>query len=204
MSACRGLSQGLGSPPDFEQARLAGSRFARFVRARCPAMVKEIRYGAQENRSHRRRTDRRHAGPSGGPEGTGRCGDVRHHGRPAAGQGARSLPVRSGGRLQRQAQGHQQLRRYRRRRCGDRHRRRAAQAGHEPRRSARHQPQGDGGGGRGHQGQCPERLRHLHHQSARRDGVGAAANSPACRTTRSSAWRACWTARASAISWPRN
>ena len=29
---------------------------------------------------------------------------------------------------------------------------------------------------------CAERLRDLHHQSAGRDGVGAAANSPACRT----------------------
>ena len=36
-----------------------------------------------------------------------------------------------------------------------RHRRRAAQAGHEPRRPARHQPQGDEGGRRGHQGAMP-------------------------------------------------
>ena len=55
-----------------------------------------------------------------------------------------------------------------------RHRRRAAQAGHEPRRSARHQPQGDEGGRRGHQGPRPRRVRHLHHQPARRDGLGAA------------------------------
>ena len=39
---------------------------------------------------------------------------------------------------------------------------------------ARHQPQGDEGGRRGHQGALPRRVRHLHHQSARRDGLGAA------------------------------
>ena len=36
-----------------------------------------------------------------------------------------------------------------------RHRRRRAQARHEPRRSARHQPQGDEGGRRGHQDSTP-------------------------------------------------
>ena len=66
------------------------------------------------------------------------------------------------------------LRRHRRRRRRHRHRRRAAQARHEPRRPARHQPQGDGRGRRRHQGQCAGRLRHLHHQPARRDGLGAA------------------------------
>ena len=90
------------------------------------------------------------------------------------GKSARHRPGRSGRGLRRQAQGHQLLCRHRRRRCGDRHRRRAAQARHEPRRSARHQSQSDGGGGRGHQGACAERLRDLHHQSAGRDGVGAA------------------------------
>ncbi len=55
-----------------------------------------------------------------------------------------------------------------------RHRRRAAQAGHEPRRSSEHQSQGHGAGRRGHQEIRPERLRHLHHQPARRDGLGAA------------------------------
>ena len=55
-----------------------------------------------------------------------------------------------------------------------RHRRRAAQAGHEPRRSSRHQSQGDGAGRRRHQEIRAERLRHLHHQSARRHGLGAA------------------------------
>jgi malate/lactate dehydrogenase len=39
----------------------------------------------------------------------------------------------------------------------------------------------------------PERLRHLHHQPARRDGLGAAEGSPACRRTRWSAWPACST-----------
>ncbi len=62
-----------------------------------------------------------------------------------------------------------------------RHRRRAAQARHEPRRPARHQPQGHGAGRRRHPQIRPERLRHLHHQSARRHGVGAAEDAAACR-----------------------
>ncbi len=131
-------------------------------------------HGAQEDRSDRCGTDRRHAGASGSDERTGRCGPVRHRRRHAAGQGARSQPVRSGRRLQRHHQGHVRIQGHRRRRCGDRHRRRAAQARHEPRRPARNQPQGDGAGGRGHRQIRARRVRHLHHQPARRDGVGAA------------------------------
>ena len=48
------------------------------------------------------------------------------------------------------------------------------EARHEPRRSARHQPQGDGAGRRRHQEVRAQRLRHRHHQPARRHGVGAA------------------------------
>ena len=62
----------------------------------------------------------------------------------------------------------------RRRQRLHRHRRRAAQARHEPRRSARHQPQGDGAGRLRHQEIRAGRLRDLHHQSARRHGLGAA------------------------------
>ena len=51
---------------------------------------------------------------------------------------------------------------------------------------------------------CPERLRHHHHQPARRDGVGDAARLAACRRTGWSAWPGCWTARGSAISSPRS
>ena len=54
------------------------------------------------------------------------------------------------------AQGRQLLRGHRRRRRLHRHRRRAAQAGHEPRRPARHQPQGDEGGRRGHRAHAPD------------------------------------------------
>ncbi len=50
----------------------------------------------------------------------------------------------------------------------------AAQAGHEPRRPARHQPQGDEGGRRGHSRARSQCVRDLHHQPARRDGLGAA------------------------------
>ena len=84
---------------------------------------------------------------------------------------AQSSPV---DRLRRQTHRRQFLRGDRRRRRLHRHRRRAAQARHEPRRSARHQSQGDGAGRRRHQEIRAERLRHLHHQSARRDGLGAA------------------------------
>ena len=77
-------------------------------------------------------------------------------------------------RLRRAHHRHQRLRRYRGGGRRHRHRRRAAQTGHEPRRSARHQPEGDEGRRRGHQGQRSGRLRHLHHQPARRDGLGAA------------------------------
>ncbi len=49
--------------------------------------------------------------------------------------------------------------------------------------------------------QLPGRLRHRHHQPARRDGVGDAAEIRPARPTRWSAWPACWTAPASACSW---
>ena len=99
---------------------------------------------------------------------------VRHRRRRPAGQGARPRPVLAGRRLRRQARGHQRLRGDGGRRRLHRHRRRAAQARHEPRRSARHQPQGDGPGRRRLEEIRAQRLRHLHHQSARRHGVGAA------------------------------
>ena len=61
----------------------------------------------------------------------------------------------AGRRLRRQLSGHAiDYADHRGRRCRDRHRRRAAQARHEPRRSSRHQPQGDGAGRRGHQEIC--------------------------------------------------
>ena len=59
-------------------------------------------------------------------------------------------------------------------------------------------------GGRRHQDALPKRLRHLHHQPARRHGVGAAAELRPARRTRSSAWPACSTAAASACSSPTN
>ena len=119
------------------------------------------------------------------------------------GKSAGPLPGRPGRGLRRQAQGHQRLCRHQGRRCGDRHRRRAAQARHEPRRSSRHQSESDGGGGRGHQGQCAERLRRSASPIRWMRWCGRCASSPACRTTWWSAWPACWTARASATSWPR-
>ena len=48
------------------------------------------------------------------------------------------------------------------------------------------------------------RLRRLHHQPARRHGVGAAEGLRHCRTRRWWAWRACSIPRASAISSPTN
>ena len=91
-----------------------------------------------------------------------------------AGQGARPRAVLAGRRLRRAFHRHQFLRRHRRRRGLHRHRWRAAQARHEPRRSARHQPQGDGAGRRRHQEIRAQRVRDLHHQPARRHGLGAA------------------------------
>ena len=101
-------------------------------------------------------------------------------------------------------EGRQRLRRHRRRRRLHRHRRRAAQAGHEPRRPAGHQPEGDEGGGRGHQDPRAGRLRDLHHQPARRHGLGAARVLRPAARTRWSAWPACSTRPASATSWPRS
>ncbi len=49
----------------------------------------------------------------------------------------------------------------------------------------------------------PRRLRHLHHQSARRHGLGAAEVLRPARPTRSSAWPACSIPPASAISSPK-
>ena len=89
--------------------------------------------------------------------------------------------------------GRQRLRGDRGRRRRHRHRRRAAQARHEPRRPARHQPQGHGAGRRRHQAVRARRLRHLHHQPARRDGLGAAEVLRPAEPTRSSAWPACST-----------
>ena len=58
-------------------------------------------------------------------------------------------------------------------------------------------------GGRGHQEICARRLRDLHHQSARRHGLGASAQCPAFPHEKLWAWPAFWTAPASATSWPR-
>ncbi len=99
---------------------------------------------------------------------------VRHRRGRAAGQGAGPRRGDAGVRHGRDAEGRQRLRRHRRRGRLHRHRRRAAQARHEPRRPPGHQSEGDEGGGRGHQGPRAGRLRDLHHQPARRHGLGAA------------------------------
>ena len=94
---------------------------------------------------------------------------------------AESAPGR---RLRRGAHGHQRLRGHRRRRRLHRHRRRAAQAGHEPRRPARHQPQGDEVGRRGHR--APTRRTPSSSASPTRSTPwsGRCASSPACRTAK--------------------
>ena len=86
------------------------------------------------------------------------------------GQGARPRPARPGRGLRRQVQRHHRLRGHRGRRRRHRHRRRPAQARHEPRRPDRHQRQGHQHGRQGHQAARAQRLRHRHHQPARRDG----------------------------------
>ncbi len=60
----------------------------------------------------------------------------------------------------------------------------ARKPGMEPRRPARHQPEGHEGGRRRHQEQCARRVRHLHHQPASMRWSGRCANFPACLTTR--------------------
>ena len=140
-----------------------------------------------------------------GAQGARRRRPVRHHRRRPAGQGARSrrnprrstasTPRFTGTNSYEAIEGADGV---------HRHRRRAAQARHEPRRSARHQPQGDGAGRRRHQEIRAERLRHLHHQPARRHGVGAAEVLRAAANRWSSAWPACSIRRAFAISSPTN
>ena len=56
----------------------------------------------------------------------------------------------------------------------------------------------------GHPRQLSGRFRHLHHQPARRDGLGDEGEVRACPPIRSSAWPACSTAPASGCSWRRN
>ena len=148
-------------------------------------------YGTQQDSAHRLGHDRRHARPSDRPEGTGRRGSVRHCGRPAPGQRPRHRAIRSGGRFRCEVPGRQRLCRYRRLGCLYRDRRCAAQAGHEPRRPSRHQSEGDGTGRRRHQEICAERFCDLHHQPARRDGMGAAEIlRPAEDTCGGHGWRA--------------
>ena len=87
---------------------------------------------------------------------------------------------------------------------GDRHGRRAPQARHEPRRLVGYQPQGHGGSRRRHQAIRAGRLRDLHHQPARPDGVGAAKVLRAsAEQDRGHGGRA-RTRPASATSWPRS
>ena len=72
----------------------------------------------------------------------------------------------------------------------------AAQAGHEPRRPARHQPEGDEGGRRGHQERTPPTPSSSASPTRSTRWSGRCANSRACRTTWSSAWPACSIQRA--------
>ena len=147
--------------------------------------TEEAQYGPQEDRPYRCRTDRRHPRAAGQPKGARRRRALRHRRRRAEGQGAGPGAKRPGGRLRCQAGRHQQLRRDQGRRCGDRHRRHPAQAGHEPRRPSRDQHEGHGSGRRRHQEVRTGRLRHLHHQSARRHGLGAARSlRPAAQASR--------------------
>ena len=159
-------------------------------------------HGASQDCIDRRRPDRRHARPSCRPQGTRRRRAVRHRRGHPAGQVARSCPVIAGRRLRCEIHRREFLRRDRRRERVHRHRRRAAQARHEPRRSSRHQPEGDGAGRRRHPQICAGCVRHLHHQSARRDGVGAAAGLRLPKSMVVGMAGVLDSRRASAISWP--
>ncbi|CAA9417199.1 MAG: Malate dehydrogenase, partial [uncultured Rubellimicrobium sp.] len=130
--------------------------------------------GQTQDRPHRCRTDRRHPRPPRGDQGAGRHHPLRHRRGHAPGQVARHRPVRPLRALRREPQGRELLRRHRGRGCLHRHGGRPPQAGHEPRRPPRHQPQGHEVRGRRHRRPRSQCLRHLHHQPARRDGLGAA------------------------------
>jgi malate dehydrogenase len=112
--------------------------------------------------------------PTWRAEGTGRRRPVRHRRGHAAGQGARHQPVGPVEGFDAKITGTNDYKPIAGADVVHRHRRRPAQAGHEPRRPARHQPQGDEAVGEGIKKHAPERLRHLHHQPARRHGLGAA------------------------------
>ncbi|CAA9283957.1 MAG: Malate dehydrogenase, partial [uncultured Craurococcus sp.] len=131
--------------------------------------------GPQEDRADRRRQYRRHPRPPDRPQAARRCRHVRRVPGRRGGQGARHHAIRPGRRVRFQHGRDGRLCRHRRRRCGDRHRRLPAHAGDEPRRPADQECRRHGPGGRGHQDLRPRRLRHLHHQPARRHGLGAAA-----------------------------
>ena len=114
-------------------------------------------HGTQQDRADRRRPDRRHAGPVRRAQGTGRCRAVRRRRGRAAGQGARHRAGLLDRGLRRGDHRRQRLQRDQGRRRGDRHGRRAAQAGHEPRRSDRHQHEDRRRGRRRHQGERARR-----------------------------------------------
>ena len=81
--------------------------------------------------------------------------------------------------------GRVRLRRHQGRRRGDRHRRLPAHPRHVPRRPDRQKRRRHRPGRRGHQDQLPECLRHLHHQPARRHGLGDEREiRPACQQGR--------------------
>ena len=138
-----------------ERGPLVRCRVVRFaVRPRqSPPGTRGNTHGTQQDRADRRRPDRRHAGPLGRSQGIGRCRPVRHRRGGAAGQGARHCPGVADRGLRRRDYRSQRLRRDQGRRCRDRHRRRAAQARHEPRRSDRDQHQGRRRGRRRDQGE---------------------------------------------------
>ena len=76
--------------------------------------------------------------------------------------------------------------------------------GHEPRRPARHQSQGDEGGRRGHQPHTRPTPSSSASPTRSTRWSGRCASSPACRPRRSAAWPASSTAPASATSSPRS
>jgi hypothetical protein len=116
----------------------------RRLNPRLPRNLQE-NFRPQEDRPYRRRHDRRHARPHLlGARNWATSSWSTCRGRHRQGQGARHRGSR--GRLRQGREDDRRLARRvlrdRRRRRGHRHRRRAAQAGHEPRRSHRHQPEG--------------------------------------------------------------
>ena len=123
------------------------------------------------------------------PARTRRHRALRHHRGAAAGQGARHARVGAGARHRRQRHRHHRHQADRGRRLLRRHLGLAAQTGHEPRRPAQDQREGDDRRRQCNQKACAGRFRDRGDQSAGRDGDAAQARDRLCEKSNRGAGR---------------